>query len=144
MLIHIQNERVITEQVETKILKNIGNLLIHGKKSENLIFSYNNPHISVNSVLGAHFFKNRTLRGKNEGTPKQIFKNCWLHVFLKSTYMKITAAFEHPFQRIPPFAKLWVLRAPPLTLPPMGYRILWLPWGGAQRPPLRNQGRSHF
>ena len=32
-----------------------------------------------------------------------------------------------------------------LTLPPMGYRILWLPWGGGpQRPPLRNQGRSHF
>ena len=22
-----------------------------------------------------------------------------------------------------------------LTLPPMGYRILWLPWGGPQRPP---------
>ena len=32
-----------------------------------------------------------------------------------------------------------------LTLPPMGYRILWLPWGGGLRgPPLRNQGRSHF
>ena len=32
-----------------------------------------------------------------------------------------------------------------LTLPPMGYRVLWLPWRGLRGPPpLRNQGRSHF
>ena len=30
-----------------------------------------------------------------------------------------------------------------LTLPPMGYQILWLPWGVSEAP-LRNQGRSYF
>jgi len=52
-----------------------------------------------------------------------------------STTRDVKSSFEEKFVTVSRVPKLDLVGTVPLTLPPMGYRMLWLPWGGGLRGP---------
>ena len=76
-----------------------------------------------------------TIRNKHQQARERKTSNILLPVLEVSPYFsKIlgTGGWGIPHFQNKDYSKEYIFK---LTLPPMGYRILWLPWGGASEAP---------